>query len=582
MYAQDMADQSRVVNLEAKLVDKFTGEIISYANIFNSNGSRGTISDDSGYFKLNSLNISDSLTISFIGYKTIKEPVTIFEGLDFIYMETQIDILSDVILLSDYSFLYDLLASCKRNISSQSKTSKAYFELETYINEQQVEQVECYYNASIRGYDITDLKFKNGRIAVTDYNNRFFFSTATGEILHKHSLFKKNIGFPQGPLELSKNKLKKKYDLSLISNYADENEKEIYVVKFDPKDPSGNFFSGCIWINRNDGFIVKINLESLKSKVYPFVPLFEPERINGVNLFLTKTYQLNEGQMDLKSVNFDYDLIYNPDIKRGIDTVQTKSTKAIFVVYDYTRQFEIPYFDFTKEYLVHNDYRKISAVPYNSFFWEDMNVFKLSDRQGRIENFYNNSASLTHDKIFKSNKFSDKGFFEHQYTNWSEKRIFFRNHSSNPMDFEIYDGNIPSARYNLEAQIYLDINETIDSTHVLSETVFDPFKTFFWYPMDHKGLAFINMYFDIVEIQRRELEREIGQHKLSIDRIKELYVERKEKTEQMCQAYFRSVERGNNLKEMLKWNKYIKDELHIDNVEIFQLQSGDMSILLSK
>ena len=67
-----------------RILDYSTREPVTYASISLTRRNAGTISNNDGEFliKINSNDLSDSLAVSFIGYKTFKAPVTQLSGKD--------------------------------------------------------------------------------------------------------------------------------------------------------------------------------------------------------------------------------------------------------------------------------------------------------------------------------------------------------------------------------------------------------------------------------------------------------------------------------------------------------------------
>ena len=126
--------------------------------------------------------------------------------------------------------------------------------------------------------------------------------------------------------------------------------------------------------------------------------------------------------------------------------------------------------------------------------------------------------------------------------------------------------------YNLSGKIYLDINLLDDSTQIISSTILDPFESFFYYPTTIKSTAFLNMYFDIVEIQRRELLVELEETDMSPKQVERVYTNKMIELEDLTTIFFRNAERGENIYSMIRWNDYIMEGLNINNWELFGLE----------
>ncbi|MCH8903806.1 MAG: carboxypeptidase-like regulatory domain-containing protein [Bacteroidetes bacterium] len=550
--------------IDAKILDKESSEPLPYATIYNQSSARGTVSDLEGMFKLKGVTLNDTLIISYIGYSKKMIVVTRSMINEVIFLNPKAEPLTEVLVFADNSHLYDLIASCKKTRTNRSRTAKTYFSLESHINGFQVELLECYYNGEFAGYDVTELRLKNGRIGLTEFGNRFFVSTETSKALYMQKLFHKNVFFSQSPFELSKTKLKKQYDLFVKSKYLDDDSATVYVVNFVPKDSTQGLFKGQVWFDSSNSRIIKVNLEAINTTTHPFIPHGNIDSLTQVDIYISKTYRLIDGDMYVNSIDFNYQISY-----KTVDAqLFSVSTNAVLYAYDYTDQFLLPLFQFSSGSYV--DYRKINAAPYNQFFWDNIQEFGMTDIKDKNDLFHKNKSTMTGQTLFINNPYFVKGLFDHPYVFWSENRIRFRDDLSDNLDYTSYEGAIPLERYNLVVQIYLDINQLNDSLNIITSTVFDPFESYYHFPLTNEGMAFINMYFDVIEIHRRELDSALGELEDIRDMIS-LYDEKIEELEKISRSFFNDVVRGTNKDGMLKWNKFIRNEIKIDNIALFNL-----------
>ena len=131
---------------------------------------------------------------------------------------------------------------------------------------------------------------------------------------------------------------------------------------------------------------------------------------------------------------------------------------------------------------------------------------------------------------------------------------------------------LKSNRYNLEVQILLDYNDICDSIHISTKTVFDPYSSFYYFETSRESQVFINIYFDLIEIERRKLELEISQVIKDYQLVEALYNKAKERIESLKERYFRDVQRGLNVDKMREWNEVVYESLNINNFEIFGIE----------
>lgn len=554
--------------IEGRVLNAITKEPVSFANVYNKTLQKGTITNDDGYFRVVTSDTLDSIMIIFIGYETQVVKLAGQQEFYTIYLEESTQLLREVVVTpNDNLYLFDLLVKCKSKSSSFRTEAKAYYELKTFRNEQQIELVEGYYNADIAGYELSGLTLKAGRLAMQPYDNRFFASMESSTAITAMKLLSNNSSFPDSPLELSKREMRKSFDLSLDKKYVDGNTDSIYVISYEPTDKTGLFFDGTIWVNKTNNTILKITLNCLNSKKYPFRPIFPGDTISNVSFAITKTFTTQQGHTVFNHIDFDYIIDYRSRVAETYAQSYAIRSNVVLYAYDFKNTFMIPTFNVTDD--AYSDYRKINAMPYNDFFWRYNDEYRLKDGDNSNELFFTDIHSFTNKTIFKSNPLMKSKLFQHPYIQWSEDRVFFRDiavdtSTSSP------SAEVKADKYNLGVKLFEDINTYHDSTSILSATIFDPYVSFYHLPLDNKTHCFINIYFDLCEIGRRELERELKTSMKDVEQFDEIYRQLETRFQIKKSQYLKEVDRGTNEAEMKKWNDYIYQELEINNIAIFK------------
>ncbi len=558
--------------IEGRILDSKTAAPIAYANIYNKRTNKGTISNLDGYFRLSGEGLSDTLVISFLGYQStlllLRDRKTFYE----VRLQESAQLLGEVTVTpGDDGPLYDLIRACKNNQLKRPKTSKIYYGLKSYVDETQVELVECFYNGTLAGYDLDALELKTGRFALQPKQKRFFISKESSRAISMLKLLDENAWFPVSPLSLTKPQLKKSYYMDLFKQYRDENRDSIVVLNFVPRDSSGAYFTAQLWINETQKHLMKVELSCLNATRHPFLPLFQTDSINQVALQITRTFAATAGQAHFQHVDFGYKVTYKSRDKKAYQV----ATNAVLYAYDFGKAFWLPKFEFTADVI--DDFRKINAMPYQAYFWENNEELKLHDQQNQNEQFFNHPNNLTNQTAFSKNAYTPNGILEHPYVFWTRNRLSFTN------QFEANPSTKTAGRpalekpYHIGIKLFLDVNLLEGELHTTTAAVFDPLISYYRLPVTDTVLCFVNLYFDLMELERQELEAEIRQSDQSIETIERLYEARLAKTETLSSQYFREVERGAKKKEMKKWNDFVEEKLGIDNIEFFKLyqQNGE-------
>lgn len=550
---------------EGWILDASNFEALPYVYIKSLKMDRGTVSGPEGWYSIDGVSQDDTLIFSFIGYH---EKLIFGKALSFsdtIFLVQKTELLNEVVVMGDNLFLYDLVHRCRKSRSNKWKTAKSYFTLETFIGRQQVEMLECYYNGLYEGYDLKELELKNGRIALSVFDQRYFISLATSKALNMHRLFTNNLYFPDSPFQMTKSRMMKSYKLTQLSKFRDDEGNVIMMIDYYPVNDSSEYFMGQVWIDSAQERIVKVNLNVRNARLHPFLAIWKSDTLKRVDLNLSKTFQHMDGEQMAKSIDFTYDIQYKNREGKFYDV----KAKAILVPFDYKSEFFIPVYDISGGYM--SDYRKILAAPYNDFFWENMTTFSI-DQFHSNHQFFDNSTLLTN-KWAQNNTYFSSGFLENPYLEWSSDRIEVVDKLPKGKDYSSYQGMMPSKRYQLESHIYLDINEFNDQRHVLTRAIYDPYLSYYHFPPSKKGSAFVNMYFDLIELNRRTLQTEVSNSSLSMDEILEIYNRRLKESTSYVNGFFKEVDRLENKRASEEWNALIKTELGIDNLTEYEIFS---------
>jgi hypothetical protein len=553
--------------IEGKIVNKATHEPILYANIYNQTTGKGTVSNVEGYFRIAVSGLSDTISVSFIGFR--QQIIELTGGQDFyvISLEESPQLLAEATVTpEDDAYLYDLVAMCKRQSPGRRVEAKAYYELKSFKDEDQIELVEGYYNIELDGYELADLQLKAGRIALRPYQDRFFVSLESSRAILLLKLLGNNEYFPGNPLQMSKKPLKKNFYFSLEKTYLNDQADSIYILDYFPRDTSGRYFQGRMWINITKKHLEKITLNCGAALRHPFLPLFPQDRIVSVSFSITKSFTPYQEQSVFKHVDFVYRIGYNSRSGLAEEQHYTIETSAVLYAYNHGHAFSLPWFGFADPAI--GEYLKINAMPYNDFFWKNNDEYRLNDSLPTNELFFSGHASLTNQGLFSSNSFTKKGFFQYPFIRWSEERIAIRETPPKQLA-DNKPAKFVADQYNLAMKIFVDINTYQDSTHVLTATVLDPYESFYHLPIDSHALCFLNIFFDLCELERRRLERLLqaaGGDTAQMAVVCQAFFESFEVGKKQ---YLKAVNRGANEKELLKYNTQVREQLGIDNASLF-------------
>jgi len=560
------------------IIDSQSKQAIAYCNIYNKTTQNGVISNANGEFSIKIHSVDDLISISFLGYETQNIPAKKILQWNSISLKQKQYLLQEVEIHSDNDYLFDILIDCRKTIkkSKREQVSKAFFILHTSSKQKPLELLECYYNARQKGGHLETLGLKNGRFALLPSDSRFFLNRNTSQVFNVLDLVNRNELLPDIILQFGKRGMKKCFDLKL--EFSDG---ELYKISFNPKEKNGKIFSGDIWIDKNSKLIKKITLDADSINKHPFIA-FANDSIADISIKTTYSFAQNDTILSIEKIIFDMNISYYsisgsmilanhlPDIKREI------KISSILYLYDYNKPFILPYFEYNNLY---TDYRKLSIIPYNEIFWQNRKILLTEEQKQQMKTMSNDGYFVNYDpknygvnfmkKQFNRSFFTKNGFWEHlSHLFWSEStRINLKKdviEEQKPQaNYQRY--KTPQDLYNFSVQILLDINP-IDSVYDFkSYTIFDLSKTYYLLDINENSNTFINIYFDICEVERRKMERKLLQHNTSLPEIDSIYQQTLSNIEKITNQYMKEVQRGNNTGLLEKWEEYIHNELGIIN-----------------
>ena len=555
--------------IAGKVISATTKEAILYATIYNKRTQLGTISNSNGLFTLQNTLATDTINIRYIGYETLVILAAEIKEHTPLKLVPKTELLAEVVISTDNTYLYSLLYNTRNKASKQRKTAKTYFLLETERNNKQTELIEAFYNSEFEGYNLVGNALKEGRI-YSDLKSGYFISTGTSKAILMQQLFSKSDYFPTSPFQLSKRELQKRYNLTLESVLTNSNNEEIYKVAFSPKKDSTVYFAGYAYINTKREKLSKVFLYVINTNRHPFSSISEDSKITQFSLQISKNFENLGDDTFLKSIDFDYTLSLESKDSFGVHSTSKIKTNSVIYAYDYQNTFNLPLYKYPDLSYRHPDYYQILSAPYNLVFW-DHQEFTIADSDAKNQEFKTYAKQLSFDQKIE-NRLSFKGT---SFVPWSKNRVNITDlPEQKPIKDNLNKSDVPKHKYKLAVQIYVDANMIGDTLNLLSMAIFDPIESFYDYTQDQLSRAFINIYFDLMEIKRRELHLKLQKEAKTPEDVERIYHTELEKISDFSHQFFKEIQRGKNQKAYYKYNTMVVEELGIDNNEIYQPHSS--------
>lgn len=552
-FLVSLSAQNRIIS--GVIIDESTKDAVPYAQVTSNSSKNGTLTEFTGVFSIPIDQNDDTLFINMIGYSS--SYITLEKTpLDTLKLISLVTVLNEAVKTHVKTDLYRLVSNLKKDRYTKSRQAKTYYFLESYINNNKIEAVEAFYNGVYENGNLVNLKLKRGKIALRCIDNKCVINSGSAKVFMTAKAFTSNIDMPISPLELVGWRLKNNYNLKMVSSYSDNNE-QIYVIDCFPKKRHNFLFKARIWCNPLSNKLIKLDLECKKALVHPFSPIGQTE-INNVGLLFERTYRDVAGKNFVDEIKFDYEIQY----KTNSNEILTASSIAIIKPFDYQDTFKTPLFNYSISKF--KDYRDILLAPPDSSFWKTFMDFRFWQRYKENRSFFND-YELTNGDIV--NMYDDEQFGSN-YIKWSTKRITY-----DPL-YKSFDNasfkHTESSKSLINFKLFLDKNEFGKYS---AYALIDPVGSFSHIDTSNVEFAFVNMAFDLLEINKRALIEDLN----SNPDISNVYVNNKY---EQCLKNFRNefkvfqmeTNRGKDGIAMGKWNNHIKNNLGLDNIKKFKIE----------
>jgi hypothetical protein len=450
--------------------------------------------------------------------------------------------------------------------SPKSDSVQAYFEVRSFLDDQQIELVEAYFHLKQGAFGPIQSTLKTGRFALFPYENRYFASHATANALLQFNLSQPNPLFPYSPFNVGR-RPQKFFRFLLADSVLTSNSDTLLEIKFFPKKVDGTSFSGTAWIDPKTQELAQVFLNCQHCAQQPFVALFVADSLQQIDFQVQIAFGSKKDGAPLTHLKAFYDITYLSRVRKDNSHLAHYHGEASIQVYKDQINTTAPHFEFLPGVDV---YRKIMAFPYAAEFWlHNPAPFPAENQALRNQVFYQKatiSNQLIAERSIRHNR-----IFEHPFIPWSTQRVLLREELPENIGQSNKHMADISPLYQLEVQLFYDLLETKDSLVLLSSCVIDPYQTYYKLSVDPTVNCFINMYFDLCEIERRKFESACRKGVLNLQQINAIYIDTKQGLDEVLNEFLAQVDRGQNRKAMLKWNEVIKAELGIDNVALFAL-----------
>ncbi len=545
-----------------QVIDSITRQPLPFVSIGCKGEPNGTMTNEEGRFVLK-LGQGCDMEFHLLGYATKRlSNLKIATGIT-VVLAPSAQTLKEVVVGSNDEAMYKALLNVRQYfMNTASSTARCYFLLNTRVDQRPVELMEMYYNATWQAGCVDQLRFKNGRAAMSPSNDRYFMSKNHSALFKASSMITAHQEMPVHPLQCGARELRKQFSLSLELITSGE---EVYrVIHFKPRKNNHAYCEGTIWLKQLSDVPIKYQFKAEATPRHPFKP-WVPGEAEIEQVTIQQEWQFTSRGTVCVPLRAQIAYHYNYrwlKLMAGKATNLPIQTTINAFFYNHNDAFIEPLVNYDERIY---DYRKIAGLTWNDQFWLDQHsMVTTRSTQALVREMLKEGLAINYGGAKVTYVMDNRPLIKDLHVLWDKtKRL-------NVLQVKGDEVRSTKERFHLNAQVYLDLNIVNGQLQWKSATIFDLYHSWCYLENTPDTKCFMNMYFDLFECARLELESKLTPA-TSPEEAKRLYKAIMEETNQLAERYLNEVRMGLNTDALKAWNEIIKKQLDIDNVQLFEI-----------
>ncbi len=542
--------------LQATVFSKNLNERLKYVIISSKNSEKTYLTNPEGIFHIPYISDTDTLIFSLPGYNSVNKSVSDIK-LEREVLMTDFGLHRSEFMpkITSSSLLLFIRNAAEKLRKKPALNSQAYLEYSSYSGNTDFEFSRFYYNVTIQGSKVLNMNLKHGRIGLVP-NHLDLNVLAPSKSLIKQAPVQNSKLFPANPLQLIPDQnAENLWNFEMVSHSSSD---KTIQINFTPKERNnGSLFEGEIWLDTVSFNIIKLALKIKNAVLHPFVGN-PTDTINNVGIELDYHFS-NASEIDNKLIYIHYTYAFDYTKNKSISVVSDRiMNEGLIHFYNYKETFFIPELSPNSQY---DDHLKSGMMPFDSIFWKYNIGTDLTLRQlERISNIAKNGVLVNYN-LGKKEKLLEKSLFEQNNIVWNKDKY---------LDLD-RDMKLNTLQCELGIYIYCDINKYNDTIFFNTMTILDRLNTKFNLEYNKQNLVFQNIYFDLCEIIRLNLDEKLEKLSRDEDILIACEVAMKD-LKSMTDKLKSETSIGQNIDKLKKWNDLVYNRTGTDNFKIFDLK----------
>ena len=537
------------------VVNNSSIERVKYCVITSYKTGETFLTNPEGVFRIPYTTDEDTLVFFALGFQSLVKPVTeLRQDQEVFLIELSAKNLKDRPKIASAE-LFSYIKDAAKNLRKKPvNNSRAYLEYLSSIDNKDFEFSRFYYNVLVQGSKVLDMNIKHGRVSMAP-NQSGLINLVPSKSLIRQAPVQNSKSFPANPLQPSVEKEGENLWDFVEGTHANS-DSIIHIVFTKLKKDDNSLCEGEIWINKVSYDIFHLSLKSNNVGIHPFVGRPE-DSITQVSIETNYHFD-NTSHHRGKLLYIDFSYAF--DFLSGIASQKNKNriaTEGLVHFYNFDRPFFIPRRNPSELY---DDYFKAGMVPFDSTFWNLTNGLVLTQRQwDKFARITESGISYNY-RLPKKDKAISETLFRQNNVTWNKDSY---------LDLDA-DESQDSIRADLSVYIYFDLNTFNDSLVFNTITILDRLSTKFNLEYNKQNLVFQNVYFDLCEIVRLNLDIKLKQLQNIEDMGKAHEVSMKDLIS-ITGKFKKETNLGANIHKLKKWSDLVYDRTGVDNFKTFGL-----------
>ncbi|MEX1132192.1 MAG: carboxypeptidase-like regulatory domain-containing protein [Flavobacteriales bacterium] len=551
--------------LTCRVVDAEERSALPYATVQVQGTTRGTISNAEGRFQLPVLAPQDSIRITYVGYRTVVLPFSALRnGGDVPLHRATVQLATAEVRPGED--LYDrVLAASAWLWNAPAVKSKLFFGMETHSEDQPVEVLQAYYSANFRAAMLTGLDFQQGRVGITPKNDRHFINFNTARAFALLDIHAKVGAFPSSPFaHRNARSLKKDHQAEWVS--VGSGPDGVDHVRVVPRGDPRMGFTLDLWLKAGTAQVRSLELSCTDCVQHPFVPLLPGGRIDAVDMRYEQTWSTSAPYLP-EVMELEYHTTYS-----GNGFQESFHTQAVMHAFDLGSPFIPTLFPWTAGL---EEYRMIAWMPENPAFWQRMSPPLPTERQLRDQAFI--AENDVRASAWYNEQEREYDLLRPIHTAWSPDARLDLGHVQRtwaPRANGLPDPN----KVELKAYLYLALDTTGRELQHYSMAVFDEMRSIHAAPAKPWTRAFLNIYFDLCELERRRMEQALNEPGVDVERARMIHTVHSKRLSDNLDDLMAQTRKGQARTALTSWNEKVEEALGINNFVLLEALPTDFDL----